>query len=82
MIVAVTESCQPDGTETYFVDTDKFPADHPYLQAINEALACEHDVASVNPSDSFSYGDAPRDDVCVELPAMVEAAVTIYPEGD
>jgi len=81
MIVAVTESCQPDGTDTYIVDTTKFPANHPYLKAINEALACEHDVASVNPSDSFGYGDAPRD-VCVELPAMVEAVVTIYPETD
>ena len=81
MIVAVTESCQPDGTDTYFVDTDKFPADHPYLAAINEALACEHGVAGVDPEVSFGYGDAPRD-VCVELPAMVEATVTIYPETD
>jgi hypothetical protein len=78
MIVAVTESCQPDGTDTYFVDTSKFPAGHPYLAAINEALACEHDTAGVPTDHSFGYGDAPRD-VCVALPAMVEAAVTIYP---
>ena len=79
MIVAVTESCQPDGTDTYFVDTDKFPTDHPYLAAINEAINSEHKVAGVSVKNSFGYGNAPRD-VCVKLPCNVEAAVTIYPE--
>jgi hypothetical protein len=79
VIVAVTESCQPDGTDTYFVDTAKLHANHPYLAAINEALACEHGIAGVDCDHSFGYGDGPEE-ARVELPAMVEAAVTLYPE--
>jgi len=76
MIVAVTESHGTDN-DTRFVDTTKFPANHPYLKAINEALN-DDDMAETTFENSFSYGDSPFDAALVTLPAMVERSIKMF----
>lgn len=76
MIVAVTETHGTDN-DTRFVDTDKFPANHPYLKAINEAFN-DDDMGETTFEDSFSYGDSPVNDALVTLPAMVERSIKMF----